>query len=133
MLAGELDRRLREWGSEFGGGKYADLGFPAANILARVVEMGGHVPNTSRRLVSKERTPADQIELIVRRMESGAFYELAQVLRCDFFRPGIAMTHRLDALRAVGQAMSERTYYERLAEAKEVVCYGLEESCARSA
>jgi hypothetical protein len=130
MHANELDRRLREWGAEYGGGKYDNLGFPASNILARVVEMGGFVPGSNGRLVSRERTPADEVERVVRKMEQGAMYELAQVVRCDYFRPGIAMTHRLELLRRIGLPMSERTYYGRLAEGKEVVCCELEEAKA---
>jgi hypothetical protein len=116
-----LDRRLDEWASEYGGGRSENLGFSPTTILARVVEMGGFVPGGSGRIASAERTPADEVEALVRHMEAGSLYDEAKVLRCHYFRPDLAMTHRLDALRSMGLAMSERTYYRRLDAAREVV------------
>jgi len=125
MRASELERRLREWSAEYAGGKYENLSYPATNVLARVVEMGGFVPGSNGRIASKERTPADEVERVVRQMEAEAFYWHAMVLRCWYFRPNIAMSHRLALMRSVGRAMRTETFEELLVEAHEIVAFKL--------
>jgi hypothetical protein len=117
MLRAELHRRLTEWADAYGGGKYESLGYPKRNTLATVIEMGGYVPNASGRIQSTERTPADRVQAVVQAMP----YALAQVLRCDYFMPNLAMPSRLDRLRAVGIRVSKNTYYPMLSEAEEWV------------
>ena len=116
-----LDRRLVEWADAYGGGKYADLGFSPTNILARVVEMGGHIPNATARIACAEKTPADEVEAIVRGMDMVWMAQEAAVLRCDYFRPGISIEHRLALLRSAGMVMGKSTYYRNLDLAREYV------------
>ncbi len=131
MLAGESERRLCEWGRELGGGRYPDLGYPKQTNFAK----GPSTGPAGAMAACRDTTPADIVECVVKKMEQGAMWELAQVLRNYYFRLGIATSHRLELLRAQGLPMSERTFYERLAEAREVAQFGIEEaeSCARSA
>ena len=122
MLRAELRRRLTEWADAYGGGRYENLGYPKRNTLYAVVEMGGYVPNPSGRIHSSERTPADKIQALVEKMP----YALAQVLRCDYFQPHLAMPDRLNRLRAVGVRVSKNTYYPTLADAEEWIDLNLE-------
>ena len=127
MDARALDRRLVRWASEYGGGRYADLGYSSTNILARVVEMGGFVPTATGKASCAERTPADEIEAIVRGMETVWMASEAAVLRCDYFRPGISIEHRLSLLRSAGCAIGKSTYYRQLETAREYVALKLAE------
>lgn len=119
-----LHLRLVEWADEYGGGRYEDLGYPARNTLHKVIEMGGYVPNAAGRIRCAERTPADEVDAIVRQLAVEHWREM-QVLRVDYFRPNIAMETRLALLGRVGCGMGRTSYFERLRQAKELVSEAL--------
>ena len=112
-----VDRRLVEWAGEFGGGKHANLGYPSRNILDRLGEPRGG----NGRIACAERTPADHVESLVRKMETNGMAREAAILRCEYFRPQISMPHRMDLMRSAGHGMSRETYGRGLELAFEYV------------
>lgn len=113
-----LESRLQDWAREFGGGRYASLGFSAGeHVLARLIEFGGFLPGSTGPRNVKSITMADEVEACVRRLAK-CWPAHARVLRCDYFCPGMAMDARLDMLRRAGHKMGKATYYIKLESAK---------------
>lgn len=113
-----LESRLDDWAREYGGGKYATLGFSTGeHVLAKLIEYGGFLPGSTgpRNMVSL--TMADEVEQIVRRMGK-TWPAHAAVLRCDYFCPKMAMDARLEMLRKAGFKMGKASYYIKLESAK---------------
>ena len=119
MRADEPDRRLTEWAISHGGGRYENLGYASENILHRLGTMGGFCPDPSGRIPSREATPADQVEAAVRRMEQDHRARFAAILRNWYFRPNIALPHRIALMQKAGWHVSEEAFKtESLAEAR---------------
>ena len=118
MRPGDIDSRLREWADCYGGGRYDNLGYASENVLYGLGVMGGFCPDPSGRIPSREATPADQVEAAVRRMEQDHRARWAAILRNWYFRPNIAMSHRIKLMASVGFQLSESAFIEQLPEAR---------------
>jgi len=118
---GLLEERLKEWAMEYGGGKYDNLGFQSRNILQRLIEHGGFVPDSGGFRPTEIRTRADEVEKAVNRMEQAGWRISGAVLRLDYFCPKMAMPRRLEVLRAGGFHVARSNYYFRLHEARAFV------------
>lgn len=113
-----LESRLQDWSREYGGGRYATLGFSTGeHVLAKLIQFGGFLPGSSAPVGTAAYTMADEVEACVRRMAK-CWPAHARVLRCDYFCPGMAMDARLDMLRRAGHKMGKATYYIKLESAK---------------
>lgn len=114
----ELDGRLKGWASEYGGGKYENIGYSGRNMLQTLVEHQGFVPNSAGYIPIPIRSAADEVESAVLQMEASGWFRQGRVLRCDYFLPNISMPERLTNLRRIGISVSRATYYDLLSEAK---------------
>jgi hypothetical protein len=120
-----LESRLQDWAREYGGGRYATLGFSTGeHILARLIEFGGFLPGSSAPRSAIALTGADEVEQTVRRLAK-CWPAHARVLRCDYFAPNMAMENRLNMLRKLGHKVSRSGYYTRLESAKLYVAASL--------
>ena len=116
----ELDVRLRGWAEEYGGGKYAHVGWHSRNLLQTLVEHQGFVPSSRGFVPIPIRSAADLVEKVVRDMETSDMLRHAKVLRCDYFQPNATVDQRLRSMSRIGFGMSRAGYYDLLAQAK---CY----------
>lgn len=114
----ELERRLLGWAQEYGGGRYANVGWQGINLLQTLVEHKGFVPNSRGYVPVPIRSAADEVESIVRDMEDGDMRRYAKVLRCDYFLPNLSVDERLQKMRRAGFGMSRASYYAVLDGAK---------------
>jgi hypothetical protein len=114
----ELERRLVGWASEYGGGRYENLGYASRNILQTLIEHGGFVPDARGFTRTPIRNAADEVEQAVRAMEDGGMFKPGRVLRCEYFMPNSAEDARLRNLRVIGLPMSRAGYYIYLGQAK---------------
>lgn len=121
----ELDRRLKGWADEYGGGKYENVGWRGRNLLQTLIEHQGFVPNAAGYVPIPIRSAADEVETVVVEMEVCGWLKQAKVLRCDYFRPDWSIDQRLREIAKIGFGMSRAGYYDRLAEAKGMVAAAL--------
>ena len=113
-----VDSRLKDWAREYGGGRYVALGFSTGeHVLAKLIQFGGFLPGSSGPKGMTALTAADEVERVVKRLASG-WPDHARVLRCDYFRPDMAMPARLDLLRSAGTKLGRAGYYTKLESAK---------------
>ena len=116
LYENDIEARLIQWAREYGLGGEKNIGWPGANVLHKAgMPLGDRIPP------GHILTDADRVQNIVAGMEKGGRYRQAMVLRCDYFRPGLAMDSRLAWLTRVGQRMSKATYETNLREAKAFV------------
>lgn len=120
-----LESRLRNWAEEYGGSKYANVGWPGRNMIQTLVEHQGFVPDARGFIPVPIRSLADDVEAVVREMEQGDYHRQAKALRCDYFQPSMAIDVRLQRMRAIGLPMSRAGYYDLLAQAKAFVAGAL--------
>lgn len=114
----ELERRLLGWAHEYGGGKYANVGWQGVNLLQTLIDHKGFVPSSRGYVPVAIRTASDEVESIVRRMEDSDMRKQAKVLRCDYFHPNITVDARLKHMRKEGFGLSRTSYYAALEGAK---------------
>lgn len=113
-----LESRLTDWAREYGGGRYATLGFSTGeHVLAKLIQFGGFLPGSTGPKGTVSLTMADEVEACVRRLAK-SWPAHARVLRCDYFCPSMAMEARLDLLRRAGHKMGKASYYIKLESAK---------------
>jgi hypothetical protein len=125
MDRAELERRLKGWAAEYGGGRYENIGYQSRNMLQTLVEHQGFVPDSRGFIPIPIRSAADEVEQTVNRMEADGWYKQGRVLRCDYFLPNIPMDVRLRNLRHIGVQTSRAGYYDFLAQAKAFVAGAL--------
>lgn len=121
----QLEARLVAWAEEYGGSRYANVGWSGHNSLSTLIEHQGFMPDSRGFIPIPIRSPADEVEQVVRSMEKGAWERQAKVLRCDYFHPTWAIDVRLRAMVAAGFPMSRAGYYDLLAQAKACVAGAL--------
>lgn len=117
----ELESRLRNWAEEYGGSKYANVGWPGRNMIQTLVEHKGFVPDSRGFVPVPIRSLADEVETVVREMEQGDYMRQAKVLRCDYFQPGMAIDVRLQRMRQLGMSISRAGYYDLLSQGKALI------------
>lgn len=119
MLVREVvESRLVDWAREYGGGRYASIGWSTGeHILAKLITFGGFLPGSSAPRGMIAMTPADEVEQVVKRLAKG-WPAHARVLRCDYFTPNMAMDNRLALMRRAGHKISRAGYYQKLESAK---------------
>jgi hypothetical protein len=130
MDRAELDRRLKGWAEEYGGGRYENIGYHSRNMLQTLVEHRGFVPDSRGFIPVPIRSAADEVEQVVNRMEADGWFKQGRVLRCDYFLPNLPMDVRLRNLRQIGNQTSRAGYYDFLAQAKAFVAGALVKAVA---
>jgi hypothetical protein len=130
MDRAELERRLKGWAEEYGGGRYENIGYHSRNMLQTLVEHRGFVPDSRGFIPVPIRSAADEVEQVVNRMEADGWFKQGRVLRCDYFLPNIPMATRLTNLRRIGIQTSRAGYYDFLAQAKAFVAGALVKAVA---
>lgn len=102
----ELECLLQQWGRQYGGSRYENVGFPTQNVLVRVIQHKGHIPDSqiARRVVKLDST-ADQVEAAVLRMHAeGVDGEAdAHILRVTYDPATVDVNARMRRLHAVGR------------------------------
>ena len=110
----ELEARLIAWAEEYGGGRYENIGFSSRNLLETLGKHGGFVPDSGGFSRPVIRTAADEVERAVKAMIASPLYRCAFVMKCEYFRPDIAMDDRRKWLRSIGISISEDGYSDAL-------------------
>lgn len=126
----ELETRLKGWADEYGGGRYENIGFQSRNMLKTLIDHKGFVPDSRGFIPIPIKSAADEIEAIVRGMETGSYLKQARVLRCDYFLPNAPIETRLKNLNRIGISASRAGYYDYLAQAKAYVAGALMKAVA---
>lgn len=121
-----LDQWRREWG--FGGMPRAWPGYSPSLKLADHKGRGPQVVGFKPQVVLG--TLADEVETAVKKLEM-IDWKAMSVLRCEYLgRMDRPIEAKLDQLRDLGMPQSERTYYRRLAMAKEMLSVEIKERSA---
>ena len=110
----ELERRLREWASEYMGGRHEDIGWPGKSSLATAIKYHGPAPQGLNPRSTLD-TDADEVEAAVQALEQQRDgYRAGRVLRAEYWMPSAADVSRLQLLERIGLRMSRATYYQQL-------------------
>lgn len=111
-----LEARLCEWGREYGGGKYENVG-SGNSPLASMMKWHGRPPSglgfISDNLAADE--VQDAIDALIRQPKG---WLPANVIRCEYLTPGQPVESKLQRLRAMGENVSRVRYYEHLRMAR---------------
>lgn len=115
--ASDLEQRLVEWGKEYGGGKYQDIGWHGISPMAVLMKWHGRPPEGLG--YQPTVTGADEVQaayLALCKQEQG--WLPAQVLRCEYQLPGQPVESKLQKLRRIGDNISRVRYYQHLRVAR---------------
>jgi hypothetical protein len=111
----ELERRLTEWGREYGGGKYEDTGWQGVSPIVTLMTYHGRAPEGFHHVPSKNRTPADDVQDSVSALgRQSQGWLPAQVIRIEYCNPGKPIESKLQALKKIGCQTSRVRYYQLL-------------------
>lgn len=118
----QLDERLAAWSREYGWGGLPS-GTRGKNILQKLIDHAGFVPERCDPPGANNLTWGDEVEREVARLQSsppdpklpGYNYRVASVLRVEYLTPQHwAIDERMGRLAAIGVSVSRTTYYEVL-------------------
>lgn len=126
----ELEARLVAWAKEYGEGSGPGIGWSGQNLLQTLVDHRGFVPSSRGYVPVPIHTGADEVETIVRGMEAAGWFRHGRALRCDYYRPNMAIDARLAMMRRIGLPMSRAGYYDYVAQARAFVAGALFKSVA---
>lgn len=111
----DLESRLIAWAHEYGGGRYENIGYPKENVLQRVIDHKGFMPDSGGFKKPPMRTQADDVQEAVsalERQEKGWGPSLA--LRCEYFNARQPIEEKLRAMSRLGVSASRVRYYQLL-------------------
>lgn len=110
--ARDLEERLIEWGKEYGGGRYEDIG-DVASWLGKMVKWGGKTPSGLNAIPL--HTAADEVQTAVTALERQPGGELPSlVIRAEYLTPGQPIEMKLQRLKSVGKRVQKIRYYQHL-------------------
>lgn len=110
-----IDQRLKDWGREYRGGRYENLGYPSQSSHLSI-------PGGNYKQHIDIDTPGDEIEKVVQAMEAGEYYRPAKVLRIHYVTPDHwDIQTRLGKLRLIGVSVSRSKYFQLLEVGKAYV------------
>lgn len=123
---------LEEWGRDYGGGRYEEIGYPSISTIATLIEHRGFRPDSQiAKLCTKLDSISDIIESIVMRLQlQGIDGETeAHCLRVAYNPSAYKESLRILIVNAIGSRignklmanLGRREYYRRLASAREYV------------
>ena len=113
--ASTLEARLTEWGREYGGGKYEDVGWHGYSPLLTLMTYHGSAPQGLNPRGLKDFTPADEVEAAVTALaaQQGGWLA-ANVIRAEYTLPGKPAITKIQILRARKIHISDRSRYSQL-------------------
>ena len=117
----DLEARLVAWADEYGGGRYENIGWSSRNLLETLGVHGGFVPDSGGFRRAPIRTAADDVDEAIKAMQAGPMFRSAFVIRCEYFRPELAMDDRRRMLRGIGVLVSEDGYRDALEAGKDAL------------
>jgi hypothetical protein len=118
----QLDERLREWTHEYGWGGLRG-GIRGRNLLQRLIDHAGFVPERCNPTGRSHQTWGDEVEAVVADLQTappdprdpGYTYRVAMALRVTHLGPSHwPPEERIAALRKVGVVISRASYYKLL-------------------
>ncbi len=95
----DLHLRMLEWADHYGGSQYQRLGYASTERITLHPEP------------PQPAAPAQEIETILRVMESRGRWREARVLRCEYLMRTLPEAARLAALERIGLRMGRSAYY----------------------
>lgn len=133
--AEDLERRLVEWGKEYGGGRYE---FASGGLSPLYVMMKWHGRPPQGLGYTPTNTAADEVHAAVKALAAQEQGWLpAEVLRCEYWLPGQPIDSKLQKLRRIGDNVGRTTYYKHLRRARQFVAESLnlraEDECLEEA
>jgi len=115
----DLEARLMDWGREYGGSQYDNIGWQGVSPILTLMTYHGKAPQGLNPARIETNGPADEVEAAVRALElqkSGRV--LACVLRCEYYVRDIERRDRLSRLSRIGHRMETSRYSHHLRSAK---------------
>lgn len=111
----ELELRLRDWGTEFGGGKYENIGWQGLSPLASAILYRGPAPQGLAPITTKDRTPACDVFEAVRALKRQAHgYGAACTLEAHYLTPGSPFERKCQKLAEIGVLVTSKVRYSQL-------------------
>lgn len=111
----ELEIRLRDWGTEFGGGKYENTGWQGASPLASAIIYQGPAPQGLAPVTTKDRTPAYEVFEAVRALKRQSHgYGPACTLEAHYLTPGAPFESKCQRLAKIGVQITSKVRYSQL-------------------
>lgn len=115
----DLEARLNEWGKEYGGGRYDNIGWQGASPIVTLMTYHGRAPQGLNPARVETNGSADEVEAAVRALQSQRSGRvLADVLRCEYYVRDIERQDRLRKLSRIGHRMETSRYSHHLRSAK---------------
>lgn len=111
----DLEQRLAEWGNDYGGGRYDDVGWHGYSPLLTLMTYHGPAPQGLNPRNRKDKTPADEVEEAVTALaaQQGG-WRAANVLRAEYTLPGQPVDSKIQKLKRFGVQVSGRARYSQL-------------------
>ena len=111
--ASDLEARLSEWGKEYGGGKYEQIGWQGKSPLASMMKWHGRPPDGLG--YENLRTSADDVDAAVRALAVQPDGRLpAIIVTLEYWLPGQPIESKQQKLRDIGDNVARRGYYSHL-------------------
>jgi hypothetical protein len=115
--ASDLEARLTEWGKEYGGGKYEDIGWQGKSPLASMMKWHGRPPDGLG--YEAVFTAADEVDEAVRALALQPAGRLpAIVVTLEYWLPAQPVESKQQKLRKLGDNVSRAQYYHLMRTAK---------------
>jgi hypothetical protein len=115
--ASDLEARLTEWGKEYGGGKYEDIGWQGKSPLASMMKWHGRPPDGLG--YEAVFTAADEVDEAVRALALQPEGRLpAVVVTLEYWLPGQPIEAKQQKLRGIGDNVGRVRYYQHLRTAR---------------
>ena len=110
-----LESRLVEWGKEFGGGRYENVGWHGYSPMLTLMTYHGSPPQGLNPRSRKDITPADEVEQAVTALAAQQRgWHAANVLRAEYTLPGKPVDAKIQILRSQRVHVPDRTRYSHL-------------------
>lgn len=118
--ASNLEARLVEWGKEYGGGKYEEIGWQGKSPLASMMKWHGRPPDGLG--YESNFTGADEVDAAVRALALQPEGRLpAIVVTLEYWLPGQPVESKQQKLRRIGDNVGRTKYYGFLRIAREFI------------
>lgn len=114
--ARDLETRLTEWGREYGGGKYGDIG-GSGSWLSSMMKWHGRAPSGLGQVSGNPAADEvqDAFEALCKQAQG---WLPAQVLKCEYCLPGQPVEAKIQKLAKFGEQLSRVRYYQLLRVAR---------------
>lgn len=115
-----LEARLVEWGKEYGGGRYEQIGWQGKSPMASLMKWHGRPPDGLGYVA--QRTAADEVDEAVRALAEQPEGRLpAIIVTLEYWLPGQPVESKQQKLRRLGDNVGRTSYYKHLRQARKFV------------